>query len=65
MVYGIRKECRGGSLCCAKVVHAIVLQSCEQCRWARHYLDDGLVQESFGVNESRVQGGPIPRHISG
>ena len=34
IVYGIRKESilRKG--------HAIVLQSCEQCRWARQYRDD-------------------------
>jgi len=33
----------------------IVLQSCEQCRWAGPYQVDCLVQESFGVNEYRVK----------
>jgi len=35
-------------------MRAIVLQSCEWCRWAGQYQDDWLVQESVGVNESLV-----------
>jgi len=46
MVYGIRKESRGGGggshSCIVRKSRAIaiVLQSCEQCRWARQYQED-------------------------
>ena len=39
---------------------AIVMQSCERCRWARQYQDDVLVQERFGGNEYRVNSNSAP-----
>ena len=39
MVYGIRRESRGGGRILRKR-RAIVLQSCEQCRWAGQYQND-------------------------
>jgi len=37
---------------------AIVLQPCEQCRWAGQYQGDVLVQESFGANEYLAKANP-------
>ena len=54
MVYGIHKEGRVGVIYCALVVQ-IVLQHCAQCGWRGQYMDDRLVQESFGVNEYLVK----------
>jgi len=38
-----------------RIRRAIVLQSCEHYMWRGQKKDDGLVQESFGVNKSLVQ----------